>query len=133
MKRLGEFRSTAQPRALIWATSPDHKAGAGSRISFEVYPVATRPGRATSALAVARPADSPAPGLEPEVIHLREQADHLAEAERAKSEFLTLASHELRGPISLLRGYVAMLMDGSLGTLPTSAARMMPLLEARIR
>lgn len=61
---------------------------------------------------------------------LREQAGHLAETERAKSEFLMLASHELRGPLSLLRGYLSMLKDGSLGVLPPPAARIMPLLES---
>lgn len=125
-------RATAQPNALIWAM-PDHEAEAGSRVSFEVYPVSTGPGRARYELAVARPTDGRAPELEDEVIDLREQAGHLAETERAKSEFLMLASHELRGPLSLLRGYLSMLKDGSLGVLPPPAARIMPLLEARVR
>lgn len=126
-------RATAQPDALIWAAPPDHEAEAGSRVSFEVYPVFTAPGRARYELAVARPADARAANLEVEVIHLRKQAGHLAETERAKSEFMTLASHELRGPLSLLRGYVAMLKDGSLGVLPPAAVRILPILEARVR
>ena len=32
--------------------------------------------------------------------------------ERSKSRFLNLASHELKGPITVLRGYIAMLGDG---------------------
>ena len=41
----------------------------------------------------------------------------MAELERQKSEFLQLASHELRGPITLVSGYLSMLEEGSLGEL----------------
>jgi len=38
-----------------------------------------------------------------------------AAASHAKSEFLNLAAHELRTPLSVVAGYVSMLGDGSLG------------------
>jgi signal transduction histidine kinase len=47
----------------------------------------------------------------------REHAERLAALERAKSDFLNLASHELRGPLTVVRGYMSMLADGSLGEL----------------
>jgi PAS domain S-box-containing protein len=47
-----------------------------------------------------------------EAAQLRAQADHMAELDRLKTEFLNLASHELRGPISVVRGYNLMLRDG---------------------
>ena len=45
---------------------------------------------------------------------LREHADRMADLERAKTEFLNLASHELRGPLTVLRGYNSMMQDGSI-------------------
>ena len=38
------------------------------------------------------------------------------EASRAKSDFLNLAAHELRTPLSVVSGYLSMLQDGSFGT-----------------
>jgi signal transduction histidine kinase len=43
--------------------------------------------------------------------------ERLAAMERVKSQFLNLASHELRGPLTVLRGYLSMLDAGQLGTL----------------
>jgi len=45
---------------------------------------------------------------------MRRHAERAAELEHAKSEFLKLASHELRGPLGVLRGYLSMITDGSL-------------------
>jgi PAS domain S-box-containing protein len=45
---------------------------------------------------------------------LRSSAQRLAEIEKVKSDFLNLASHELRGPVSVARGYLSLLLDGSL-------------------
>jgi signal transduction histidine kinase len=47
-----------------------------------------------------------------EAAQLRAQADQMAELDRLKTEFLNLASHELRGPLSVVRGYNWMLRDG---------------------
>lgn len=46
--------------------------------------------------------------------HLLEEAQ---EASRSKSAFLNMAAHELRTPLSVLRGYISMLLDGTLGDL----------------
>ena len=43
---------------------------------------------------------------------LLEQAQ---EASRAKSDFLNLAAHELRTPLSVISGYLSMIQDGSFG------------------
>ena len=58
-------------------------------------------------------------------LELREAQNRLEQAEVArsqaeaasasKSDFLNLAAHELRTPLSVLNGYVSLLLDGSLG------------------
>ena len=45
---------------------------------------------------------------------LRAYAEQMAELERAKAQFLDLAAHELRGPLTLIRGYNSLLREGSL-------------------
>ncbi|HYM97890.1 MAG TPA: HAMP domain-containing sensor histidine kinase [Candidatus Sulfotelmatobacter sp.] len=51
--------------------------------------------------------------------------------EQAKSEFLSVASHELRGPMTVIKGYLTMLEAGSLGALPPRAETVMPLLISK--
>ena len=69
---------------------------------------------------------------ERETNRLREKADQLAGLEKAKSEFLHLASHELRGPAAMLRGYLSMIEDGSLGPLPEQLKPVLPVLKAKV-
>lgn len=52
---------------------------------------------------------------------LREHARRMEALEKVKSEFLLLASHELRGPLSVLTGYISLMQDGALGVLPERA------------
>jgi len=49
-----------------------------------------------------------------EAAQLREHAERVARLERSKSDFLNLASHELRGPLTVVRGYVSMIEEGDL-------------------
>jgi signal transduction histidine kinase len=60
-------------------------------------------------------------------------AMRMAELDKQKSEFLQLASHELRAPITLVSGYLSMLEDGSLGELSETAAKVVPLMATRMR
>jgi signal transduction histidine kinase len=71
--------------------------------------------------------------LTADVARLEALAQRMTALEREKSEFLQLASHELRAPITLVSGYLSMLEDGSLGVLPADAAQVLPLLMARMR
>jgi signal transduction histidine kinase len=57
--------------------------------------------------------------------------ERIAALERTKTEFLNLASHELRGPITVLRGYLSMLERGSLGEIPEEARKALPVLTAK--
>jgi signal transduction histidine kinase len=51
--------------------------------------------------------------------------------ERAKSDFLNVASHELRGPMTIIKGYLTMLEAGSLGELSPKASSVLPLLISK--
>jgi signal transduction histidine kinase len=68
-----------------------------------------------------------------ELDRLEAHAQRMAALERQKSEFLQLASHELRAPITLVSGYLSMLEEGSLGELPGPAAKVVPVMTARMR
>jgi signal transduction histidine kinase len=46
---------------------------------------------------------------------------HLKDLDRLKSEFVSIASHQLRSPLTSIRGYASMLQEGSYGTLPEKA------------
>lgn len=45
----------------------------------------------------------------------------LRELDKAKSEFVSIASHQLRSPLTAIRGYASMLTEGSYGKLPEKA------------
>jgi signal transduction histidine kinase len=49
--------------------------------------------------------------LRMEAARHREQAERMMLLEKAKGDFLNLASHELRGPLAVLKGYVSMFED----------------------
>jgi signal transduction histidine kinase len=53
----------------------------------------------------------------------KRQAEQLAELDTLKSSFLRLTSHELRRPLSVFRGYVAMIESGDLGTVPPAVQK----------
>ncbi len=67
-----------------------------------------------------------------QIDELRRRADHVAELEGMKREFLLLASHELRSPLAVARGYAAMLRDGSLGPPPERFRPAIGIMEAKL-
>lgn len=66
---------------------------------------------------------------ERESASLRVSVQRISHLESIKSDFLRLASHELRGPIGIVRGYVEMLLDGTFGELPPTTAPAMSVLD----
>lgn len=42
----------------------------------------------------------------------------LERLDEAKSEFLSIASHQLRTPLTVIKGYISMMLEGSFGQLP---------------
>jgi len=68
-----------------------------------------------------------------EVVKLREHADRMAALERTKSQFLNLASHELRTPVSLIRGYLSLFQEGDLGELNESGNHAVAVMSAQAR
>ena len=45
----------------------------------------------------------------------------LKELDKQKSEFVSIASHQLRSPLTAMRGYASMLVEGSFGKIPEKA------------
>ncbi len=56
---------------------------------------------------------------------LQEANIHLRHLDKAKSEFLSIASHQLRTPISSLKGYLSMILDGDYGKIPIKIKRIL--------
>jgi len=63
---------------------------------------------------------------------LRHRIEQTIELEQLKADFLNLASHELRGPLGLVRGYVSMMEDGTLGPVGEHVGPVLPLLRAKL-
>lgn len=57
--------------------------------------------------------------------------ERLAALEKTKTQFLNLASHELRSPLGVINGYLSMLEQGSLGQLKDSGQRAVEVLKAK--
>jgi signal transduction histidine kinase len=55
----------------------------------------------------------------------------IAALERAKTDFLNIASHELRGPMTVIKGYLTMLEAGAMGELSPKAQSVLPLLISK--
>jgi signal transduction histidine kinase len=62
-----------------------------------------------------------------EVIRLRQYASSIT----ASLDRVTLSSHELRGPMTVIKGYLTMIESGSLGALAPKAMAVLPLLIAK--
>lgn len=46
---------------------------------------------------------------------LRRANEHLKDVDKLKSEFISIASHQLRTPISVIKGYLSLLIEGAYG------------------
>ncbi|MFN2452545.1 MAG: ATP-binding protein [Candidatus Dormibacteria bacterium] len=64
---------------------------------------------------------------------LQDHIGRMAELEAVKGDFLNLASHELRGPITVASGYVAMIEDGTLGEVPGTVRQVLPVVSRKLR
>jgi signal transduction histidine kinase len=62
----------------------------------------------------------------------REHARRMEALEKAKSALLKRASHELRGPLTVARGYVSMLFDGSVEFLPGPQANAVSIIQSKL-
>ncbi|MBP7927686.1 GAF domain-containing protein [Patescibacteria group bacterium] len=49
---------------------------------------------------------------------LQKANDELRQLDRAKSEFISIASHQLRTPLTVIKGYISMMQEGSFGKVP---------------
>lgn len=66
-----------------------------------------------------------------QLTHQLHQANmRLRELDKQKTEFLSIASHQLRGPVAVVRGYSSLLREGSYGKLPPSAQEIIDRIEA---
>jgi signal transduction histidine kinase len=69
---------------------------------------------------------------EREAAGLRQQIEQSMQLEQLKTDFLKLASHELRGPLGVVRGYISMMEDGTLAPVGEQVGPVLPLLRAKL-
>jgi signal transduction histidine kinase len=62
----------------------------------------------------------------------RREALVAASLERTKTDFLNLASHELRGPLTVLKGHLATAEEGAYGELPSEFAGRLPVVQKQL-
>ncbi len=132
LELLRRVRASREPGSYF---ATEGLGGASERVwNLDAYPV-QHPGGPVTHIAVLVQETNEKVGKwerqERETQRLRAKADQLADLEKAKSEFLHLASHELRGPAAMLRGYLSMIEDGSLGMLPPAMMPILPVLKAK--
>ena len=51
------------------------------------------------------------------------QREEIEKLSKAKSEFISIASHQLRTPLTAIKGYISMILEGTYGKLPKKAER----------
>jgi signal transduction histidine kinase len=130
IKAISGFTSVTEVRRSPWRAGPvvvlplDLQNGAGAMVIIS--------GRLTPLFGddemsrLSQYASSISAGLDRVALTTRIQA-----LEQAKSEFLNVASHELRGPMTVIKGYLTMLEAGSLGEMSPRAQSVLPLLISK--
>jgi signal transduction histidine kinase len=66
-------------------------------------------------------------------VELGERTSELKAAGKAKSDFMRLVAHELRAPMSVARGYLSMVGDGSLGPVPAGIRQALGIVDGRLQ
>jgi len=67
-----------------------------------------------------------------EAERLRTELDRAAQLENTKAEFLRLASHELRAPLTVLAGYTALIKNGALGEVKGDLETVIPIMDRKV-
>ena len=64
---------------------------------------------------------------------LADEHQRAVELDESKSDFLRLASHEVRAPLTVLLGYIGLLEDGMFGEIPAQArSQVLPVLRDKV-
>ena len=86
------------------------RVGGGETVRAEEIELSVPNGRSVSTLVNSTPIQSPGGGVESAVVTLQDLAP-LDEIERQRAEFLRLVSHELREPLTSIKGSAATLLE----------------------
>src|SRR5205823_8535184 len=66
------------------------------------------------------------------LVRWRRYAHRQAALDRAKSDFLMQASHQLRTPLSVVAGYLSLASEGDLGELPQDFRQVLPVMADKM-
>jgi signal transduction histidine kinase len=123
------FNATLALTVMLLTAIADERSKAWSELQSAAHDLEDRVRERSDELVLAQ--RSIAEANEREAAALRVSVQRISHLESIKSDFLRLASHELRGPVGIVRGYVEMLLDGTFGELPPTTRPAMSVLDEK--
>ena len=123
------FNATLALTVMLLTAIADERSRAWSELQSAARDLEERVRERSDELVLAQ--RSIAEAKEREAASLRVSVQRISHLESIKSDFLRLASHELRGPIGIVRGYIEMLLDGTFGRLPPTTRPAMMVIDEK--
>jgi signal transduction histidine kinase len=71
--------------------------------------------------------------IENELATAQEEIQALKEANQLKDEFVSMATHQIRGPLGAIRGYISLLLEGDYGEVPESIVEPLKIISESVK
>lgn len=123
------FNATLALTVMLLTALADERSRAWDALTASARDLEERVRQRSDELLVAQ--RSVAEANEREATNLRSAVERISKLESIKSDFLQLASHELRGPVGIIRGYLEMISHGTFGQPPDAMQPALSVIDAK--
>jgi signal transduction histidine kinase len=123
------FNATLALTVMLLTALADERSRAWDALTASARDLEERVRQRSDELLVAQ--RSVAEANEREATNLRSAVERISKLESIKSDFLQLASHELRGPVGIIRGYLEMISHGTFGQPPGAMQPALSVIDAK--